>query len=54
MDHNRNYNATNCLALTIQKEHKLIVVKKVAYKTIIVSAKVLLSALSLMLLNMFI
>lgn len=54
MDHNNNYNATNCLALTIQKEHKLIVVKKVAYKTVTVSFKVLFSALSLILLNMFI
>ncbi len=39
---------TNCLALTVRKEHRLIVIKNTAKTTIRMSAKTLLYVLFLM------
>lgn len=49
-----NYNKTDCLALTIRKEHRLIVINKTVRKTIIISAKAIFAAICLTLLNIFV
>lgn len=45
------YPKTNCLALTIRKEHRLMVIDKVGRTTVRVSLKTLLYALFLTVLN---
>ena len=45
---------TNCLALTVRKEHRLIVVRKAARKTFAISWKTILYALCLTLANIVI
>ena len=45
---------TNCLALTVRKEHRLIVLKRSARTTIRMSAKTLFYLLFLMLANIVI
>ena len=45
------YPKTNCLALTIRKEHRLMVIDKVRRTTVRVSLKTLLYALFLTVLN---
>lgn len=49
-----NYNKTDCLALTIRKEHRLIVINKTVRKTIIISVKAIFAAICLTLLNIFV
>ena len=50
-----NYtNNTNCLALTIRKEHRLVVLHKTVKKTIVVSWKVILTAITLSFVNLFV
>lgn len=46
-----NYNKTDCLALTIRKEHRLVVINKAVKKTITISVKTILAAICLTLLN---
>lgn len=46
-------NTTNCLALTIQKDHKLVAVKNVFFGTIRMSLKVIFSSISLTILKFF-
>lgn len=46
-------NTSNCLALTIQKEHKLVAVKNVFLHSLKVSWKVVVSAITLHLLKLF-
>ena len=43
-----NYNKTDCLALTIRKEHRLVVINKAVKKTITISVKTILAAICLM------
>ena len=45
-------NTTNCLALTIQKEHKLVAVKNVFIRSIRMSWKVLVSSITLTILKL--
>lgn len=45
---------TNCLALTVRKEHRLIVVKKAARKTFSMSWKTILYAVFLTIANVVI
>ncbi len=49
-----NFNRSDCLALTIRKEHRLIVVNKAVKKTITVSLKTIFAAICLTLLNVFV
>lgn len=44
---------TNCLALTIQKDHKLIAIKNVALRSFRMSFKVMISSLALGLFRLF-
>ena len=46
-------NTTNCLALTIQEDHKLIAVKNVLLRSIRMSWKVVVSAITLALIKLF-
>ena len=46
-------NTSNCLALTIQKEHKLVAVKNVFLHSLKVSWKVVVSAITLHILKLF-
>ena len=49
-----NLNKNDCLALTIRKEHRLIVANKAVKRTIIISVKTILAAICLTLLNIFV
>ena len=49
-----NYNKTDCLALTIRKEHRLVVINKAVKKTITISVKTILAAICLTLLNVLV
>ena len=49
-----NFNRTDCLALTIRKEHRLVVINKAVKKTITISVKTILAAICLTLLNVFV
>ena len=49
-----NLNKNDCLALTIRKEHRLVVANKAVKRTIIISAKAIFAAICLTLLNVFI
>lgn len=46
-------NTTNCLALTIQKEHKLVAVKNVFIRSIRMTWKVAISAITLAIIKLF-
>lgn len=46
-------NTTNCLALTIQKDHKIVAVKNVFIRSIRMSWKVIVSAITLGLIKLF-
>lgn len=46
-------NTTNCLALTIQKDHKIIAIKNVFLRSIRMSWKVVVSAVTLALIKLF-
>ena len=48
-----NFNRTDCLALTIRKEH-IVVINKAVKKTITISVKTILAAICLTLLNVFV
>lgn len=48
-----NANTTNCLALTIQKDHKLVAVKNVFIRTIRMSWKVVVTTITLTLIKLF-
>lgn len=48
------YNNPNCLALTIRKEHRLVVINKAIHKTITISWKAIFAAIALSLVNMFV
>ena len=48
-----NANTTNCLALTIQKEHKLVAVKNVFLRSVRMSWKVVVSTITLALIKLF-
>ena len=52
-DSTTNINTTNCLALTIQKEHKLVAVKNVFLRSIRMSWKVVVSAITLAIIRLF-
>ena len=54
MNTQENLQQTNCLALTVRKEHRLIAINKAVKSTAMVSFKVMLFALTLTLVNMFI
>ena len=54
MENQNNLQTTNCLALTIRKEHRLVAVNKAVKTTAMVSCKILVFALTLTLVNMFI
>lgn len=54
MDNNKVANTTDCLALTIRKEHRLVAVKKAFTKTILVSWKAILAAIALSIVNLFV
>lgn len=44
---------TNCLALTIQKDHKLVAIKNVAFRSFRMSFKVMISSIALGLFRLF-
>lgn len=46
-------NTTNCLALTIQKDHKLVAIKNVFFRSIRMSWKVIVSTIALGILKLF-
>lgn len=46
-------NTTNCLALTIQKEHKIVAIKNVFLRSIRMSWKVAISAITLAIIKLF-
>lgn len=46
-------NTTNCLALTIQKDHKMMAIKNVFLRSIRMSWKVVVSAVTLALIKLF-
>lgn len=46
-------NTTNCLALTIQKDHKLVAVKNVVIKSIRITWKVIVSTITLGIIKLF-
>lgn len=50
---NEDANTTNCLALTIQEDHKLVAFKNVFLRSIRMSWKVVVSAITLALIKMF-
>lgn len=54
MDDNKVANTSDCLALTIRKEHRLVVVKKTVTKAIMVSWKAILAAIALSVVNLFV
>ncbi len=54
MDNDKVANASDCLALTIRKEHRLVVVKKAVTKTILISWKSILAAIALSIVNLFV
>ena len=49
----KDANTTNCLALTIQEEHKLVAVKNVFIRSIRMSWKVIVSAVTLAIIKLF-
>ena len=49
----KDANTTNCLALTIQEDHKLVAVKNVFIRSIRMSWKVIVSAVTLALIKLF-
>ncbi len=49
----KDANTTNCLALTIQEEHKLVAVKNVFIRSIRMSWKVVVSAITLAIIRLF-
>lgn len=48
-----NANTTNCLALTIQEDHKLVALKNVFFRSIRMSWKVVVSTITLALIKLF-
>ena len=50
---NENASTTNCLALTIQKEHKIVAIKNVFWRSIRMSWKVAVSTITLALIKLF-
>lgn len=46
-------NTSNCLALTIQKDHKLVAIKNIAFRSIRMSWKVIVSSISLGIMRLF-
>lgn len=50
---NEDANTTNCLALTIQEDHKLVAFKNVFLRSIRMSWKVVVSAITLALIKLF-
>ena len=46
-------NTTNCLALTIQEDHKLVAIKNVFFRSIRMSWKVVVSTITLALIKLF-
>ena len=46
-------NTTNCLALTIQEDHKVVAVKNVFFRSIRMSWKVMISTVTLAILRLF-
>lgn len=48
-----NSSTTNCLALTIQKDHKIVAVKNVFFRTIRMSWKVIVTSVTLALIKLF-
>lgn len=50
---NEDANTTNCLALTIQKDHKLTAIKNVFFRSIRMSWKVAVSTITLALIKLF-
>lgn len=46
-------NTTNCLALTIQKDHKIVAVKNVVLKSLRMSWKVIISTITLGIIKLF-
>ncbi len=50
---NEDANTTNCLALTIQEDHKLVAFKNVFLRSIRMSWKVVVSAVTLALIKLF-
>ena len=50
---NEDANTTNCLALTIQEDHKLTAIKNVFFRTIRMSWKVAVSTITLALIKLF-
>lgn len=53
IDEQKNANVTNCLALTIQEDHKLIALKNVFLKTVRMSWKVAITSITLELIRLF-
>ena len=49
----KDANTTNCLALTIQEDHKLVAVKNVFIRSIRMSWKVVVSAITLAIIRLF-
>jgi len=49
-----NLQPTNCLALTVRKEHRLVAINKAVKSTAMITWKVMLFALTLTFVNMFI
>ncbi len=45
-------NTTNCLALTVQEEHKFMALKNIVFKSIRISWKVAISTISLTILQL--
>ncbi|HIU51614.1 MAG TPA: hypothetical protein IAB70_03220 [Candidatus Merdicola faecigallinarum] len=52
--YNQSNKNTDCLALAIRKEHRLVVVNKVIHQTISISWKAVLATIALTLVNMFV
>ena len=50
---NEDANTTNCLALTIQEDHKLTAIKNVFFRSIRMSWKVVVSTITLALIKLF-
>ena len=46
-------NTSNCLALTIQKDHKLVAIKNIAFRSIRMSWKIIVSSISLGIMRLF-
>lgn len=47
-------NSTNCLALTIRKEYRLTVMKKLTVRSIKITSKVLFAIVALNVVNLFV